>query len=71
MVGINSSILLSAQNIGFAIPINAVKSIVTELRTTGRVVRPWLGIKGKFVTDEVRNLIARPKRSGSVPANWM
>ncbi|MEO8340697.1 MAG: PDZ domain-containing protein, partial [Nitrospirota bacterium] len=53
-----------AQNIGFAIPINTVKSIVTELRANGRVIRPWLGIKGKFVTDEVRDLIALPLVSG-------
>ncbi len=64
VIGINSSVLLGAQNIGFAIPINTVKSIITELRTNGRVVRPWLGIKGKFVTDEVRNLIALPLVSG-------
>ena len=64
VVGINSAILMGAQNIGFAIPINTVKSIVTELRTNGRVIRPWLGIKGKFVTDEVRNLIALPLVSG-------
>src|SRR5437867_2939344 len=64
VVGINSAILMGAQNIGFAIPINTVKSIVTELRANGRVIRPWLGIKGKFVTDEVRNLIALPLVSG-------
>ncbi|MBI3355620.1 MAG: trypsin-like peptidase domain-containing protein [Nitrospirae bacterium] len=64
VIGINSSILLGAQNIGFAIPINTVKSIVAELRTNGRVIRPWLGIKGKFVTDELRNLIALPLVSG-------
>jgi S1-C subfamily serine protease len=56
--------MMGAQNIGFAIPINTVKSIVTELRTNGRVIRPWLGIKGKFVTDEVRSLIALPLVSG-------
>ena len=55
---------MGAQNIGFAIPINTVKSIVTELQTNGRVIRPWLGIKGKLVTDEVRNLIALPLVSG-------
>jgi len=64
VVGINSAILMGAQNIGFAIPINAVKSIVAELRANGRVIRPWLGIKGNFVTDEVRNLIALPLVSG-------
>ena len=64
VVGINSTILMGAQNIGFAIPINTVKSIVMELRTNGRVIRPWLGIKGKLITDEVRNLIALPLVSG-------
>lgn len=64
VVGINSSILMGAQNIGFAIPINTVKSIVAELRKNGRVIRPWLGIKGKFVTDELRNLFALPLVSG-------
>lgn len=64
VVGINSAILMEAQNIGFAIPINTVKSIVAQLRTNGRVIRPWLGIKGKLVTDELRNLIALPLVSG-------
>lgn len=64
VVGINSAILMGAQNIGFAIPINTVKSIMTELRTNGRVIRPWLGIKGKLVTDELRTLIALPLVSG-------
>jgi len=64
VIGINASILAGAQNIGFAIPINTVKSIVAELRKNGRVIRPWLGIKGKLVTDELRNLIALPLLSG-------
>ena len=64
VIGINSAILMGAQNIGFAIPINTVKSIVAELRRNGRVIRPWLGVKGKFVTDDVRNLIALPLVNG-------
>jgi serine protease Do len=64
VIGINASILQGAQNIGFAIPINTVKSIVEELRKNGRVIRPWLGIKGKLVTDELQNLIALPLPSG-------
>ncbi|MBS0179675.1 MAG: trypsin-like peptidase domain-containing protein [Nitrospira sp.] len=64
VVGINSATLMGAQNIGFAIPINTVKAIVAELRTNGRVIRPWLGIKGKFVTDELRTLIALPLVDG-------
>lgn len=64
VIGINTAILMGAQNIGFAIPINTVKSIVTALQTNGRMIRPWLGIKGKFVTDELRTLIALPLASG-------
>ena len=64
VIGINSSMLQGAQNIGFAIPINIIKSIVAELQTNGRVIRPWLGIKGKFVTDELRDLIALPLVGG-------
>lgn len=60
IIGINSSILQGAQNIGFAVPINTVKSIVADLQKNGRVIRPWLGIRGKFVTEELRNLIALP-----------
>lgn len=64
IIGINSSIVYGAQNIGFAVPINTVKSVVVDLRKNGRVIRPWLGIKGKVVTEELRNLIALPLVSG-------
>lgn len=60
VIGLNTSILLGAQNIGFATPINTVKSILSALEQQGRVIRPWLGIKGKFVTDELRALFALP-----------
>ena len=33
---------------------------MTELRAHGRVVRPWLGITGKFVPDQVIDLFAVP-----------
>jgi S1-C subfamily serine protease len=64
VIGLNTSILMGAQNIGFAIPINTVKSIVAELRSNGRVIRPWLGIKGKLLSDEIIHLFALPLASG-------
>jgi len=64
VIGINTAILLGAQNIGFAIPINTVKSVMGDLQTYGRVIRPWLGVKGKFVTEELRTLIALPMVDG-------
>lgn len=64
VIGLNTAILMGAQNIGFAIPINTVKPIDSSLQAHGRVIRPWFGVKGKFVTEEVRNLIALPMVSG-------
>ncbi|HEY3196462.1 MAG TPA: trypsin-like peptidase domain-containing protein [Nitrospirales bacterium] len=64
VIGLNASILMGAQNIGFAIPINTVKSIVAELRSNGRVIRPWLGIKATLLSEEVINLFTLPLASG-------
>jgi serine protease Do len=64
VVGINTAMLLGAQNIGFAIPINAAKEVLGELRNHGRVIRPWLGLIGKVVTDELMQLFCLPLRHG-------
>jgi S1-C subfamily serine protease len=49
VIGINTAIFSLTggyQGIGFAIPINQAKRVATQLITSGRVVRPWLGISG-------------------------
>jgi serine protease Do len=69
VIGINMSILAGGQNIGFAIPINTAKTVVNELRAHGRVVRPWLGIIGKFVPDQVIDLFAVPLAKGLLVAH--
>ena len=40
------------ENIGFAIPINDVKSIITDIMEHGYVVRPYMGITVATVTEE-------------------
>lgn len=64
VIGVTTSILEGTQNIGFAIPINLVKDIVLELKTEGRVRRPWLGVAGKFITEEIRDLFVLPLTNG-------
>jgi serine protease Do len=44
VVGINTAMVPFAQGVGFAIPIHAVARIADELRSKGRVVRPWMGV---------------------------
>lgn len=64
VVGISTAMLAGAQNIGFAIPINTAKAVLAELTQRGRVVRPWLGVSGKFPTEEFISLFAIPLREG-------
>jgi S1-C subfamily serine protease len=56
VIGINTAIFsLSGgyQGIGFAIPINLAKRVGTQLITSGKVARPWLGITGISVTPNL------------------
>ena len=53
VVGINTAIIAGGQGIGFAIPINAVKTILEQLRTSGRVTRGWLGVAVQQMTPEL------------------
>jgi len=56
VIGINTAIFsLSGgyQGIGFAIPINRAKEVATQLITSGSVTRPWLGITGVSITQDL------------------
>ena len=44
VVGINSAISQKASNIGFAVPINEATAVLSQLKSTGRVARGFLGV---------------------------
>jgi serine protease Do len=55
-IGINSAIRSSTggfQGIGFAIPVDLAKPILTQLRATGKVTRGWLGVSIQPLTPEL------------------
>jgi Do/DeqQ family serine protease len=53
VIGINTAMVSSAQGIGFSIPINMAREIMTQLISKGRVVRGWLGIVIQELTPEL------------------
>jgi len=53
VVGINTAIVAAGQGIGFAIPVNMAKQVVTQLIKKGSVTRGWLGVSIQPVTDEI------------------
>jgi hypothetical protein len=66
VIGVNTSILAEAQNIGFSIPINVAKNFLPDLLKHGRVIRPWLGISGQPVKKELMKIINLPLVDGFV-----
>ena len=44
VIGINTAIKRRAQGIGFAIPVNLARLLLTRLRSGGRIARGWLGV---------------------------
>lgn len=52
VVGINVAIATDAENIGFAIPINAVKQIVESVAEFGEIVRPYIGVRYVNITED-------------------
>ena len=64
VIGINTFISEDAQSVGFAIPVNAVKAVLKDLRESGRVVRPWLGIQGRGVDPRLSAVVRLPLSPG-------
>jgi|TARA_B100001964_G_C14256786_1_gene612877 putative serine protease PepD len=56
VIGINTAIYSPIQGsigIGFAIPINNAKKVAEDLIEKGKVTRPWMGITGTTVTEQL------------------
>jgi len=53
VIGINTAMVMGAQNIGFAIPINYAKKDLEEVKKYGRIKRPFLGIKYVLLNKEI------------------
>ena len=64
VIGMNTAIVPDAQNIGFAIPINLVKSVVPSLIRDGRMIRPWIGFHGSMVGAELRKVLKLARTDG-------
>jgi len=53
VIGINTAIASGSQNIGFAIPIDDVKGLIKQVESTGKLVRPYVGVRYTLVTADV------------------
>ena len=64
LIGINTAIYAKAQGIGFAIPINKAKRIVSDLIRYGEVILAWIGITVQDIDDRLGRYLKLPEKKG-------
>ena len=72
VVGINSAIFSQSGGnigIGFAIPANAVKELLPQLRDKGKVVRGFIGTSVQKVTPEIADSLGLKQARGALVAD--
>jgi len=54
VIGINTAMSLEGENIGFAIPINKAKKDIEQVKTLGKIVYPFLGVRYVIITEKIQ-----------------
>lgn len=65
VIGMNTAVATDAQGIGFAIPINDVKGMVKTLLASGKVEKPYLGVRYISITPDVATEYSLSVKNGA------
>ena len=63
VIGINTAMVEQAQTIGFAIPINKAKKDIEQVKTLGKIVYPFLGVRYVLITEKIQ-------KENNLPVNY-
>jgi serine protease Do len=70
VIAINTAKMPYAHGIGFAVPINIAKTVMTELIQNGRIInRPWIGISYVKITRQLAQYYRLPTAEGVLIAH--
>jgi len=64
VIGVNTAIQREAQGIGFAVPVDTLKRVMTALIEKGVFPHPWLGLLGYSVTPNLAVALDLPVEEG-------
>ncbi len=53
VIGVNTALDVSGENIGFAIPVNVVKTVLNRFNSTGQFNQPFVGIRYSIITPGI------------------
>jgi len=65
-IGINTAVVMGAQNIGFAIPIDYAIKDLKEVKKYGKIQQPFLGVKYVILTKEIAEKNKLPVKYGAL-----
>lgn len=54
VIGVNFAMAQQAENIGFAIPINKAKKDIEQVKTLGKIVHPFLGVRYVLINEKIQ-----------------
>ncbi len=66
VIGVNTAVSSQAQLIGFAIPINQVKKVISDVKEFGKVSRPFLGVRYMVITESLAKTQKLPVNYGAL-----
>ncbi len=66
VIGINTAIRSDAQNIGFAIPIDSAKDVITQLLAGGSIKRPYVGVYMQELDEKLARSLGLSKGAAGV-----
>jgi serine protease Do len=69
VIGINTAIVAQGQGIGFAVPINMAKGMLSDLKGKGKVTRGWIGVSVQDMTDDIALSFKRKDKGGAIIAD--
>lgn len=71
VIGINTAVNAGAQGIGFAIPVNTVKSVLDTLIENGKVSRPYMGVYIQTLNADLAKQLGLQSSEGAVLSGVM
>jgi Do/DeqQ family serine protease len=66
LIGINTAIYAKAQGIGFAIPIDKARKIISDLIQYGEVIQAWIGITVQAIDEKLARYLKVPGKKGVI-----
>lgn len=66
VIGINVAVAQGAQSVGFAIPVNQIRRTVEDVKATGRISTPYIGVRYAILDEAAQKENSLPFAYGAI-----